>query len=169
MKTIRMSTDMFAMIIDGNAIENIFTDESMRNEVNPIEYYGLTVEQVDLFLFHVWYNENTNKLLSVTLSDIFSNHGKNAMQQAEYKLYTQYTSEWEHVRMENGIIKKEDTPTYKFKQTIISKVWNDLDPEQASVIEDIINYDDDFERMIHDVEHSYPSYANTFINYIYNK
>lgn len=104
MKTIRMSTDIRAMIIDGKEIEDIFTDETMRFEVNPIEYYGLTIEQVDLFLFHVWYEQEKGGILARRLSDVYAIHGQNAMRQVEYKLFKEYEREWDYVRKHNNII-----------------------------------------------------------------
>jgi hypothetical protein len=104
MKTIQMSTNILAMVIDGQEIEDIFTDETMRNEVNPTEYYGLAPEQVDTFLFHVWYNETTGKILSNRLSTIWSEHGKSQMQQAEYSLFKKYENEWEDVRKQHNLI-----------------------------------------------------------------
>jgi hypothetical protein len=104
MKTIQMSNEILAMVIDGQEIEDIFTDETMRNEVNPTEYYGLAPEQVDTFLFHVWYNETTGKILSNRLSTIWSEHGKSQMQQAEYSLFKKYENEWEDVRKQHNLI-----------------------------------------------------------------
>lgn len=104
MKTIQMSKQTLAMIIDGQEIEDIFTDESMRFEVNPIEYYGLTIEQVDLFLFHVWYNETQGKLLSKRLQTIFHEMGRHQMEQSEYALFKRYEREWNNVRIEHNII-----------------------------------------------------------------
>jgi hypothetical protein len=104
MKTIQMSTNILAMVIDGQEIEDIFTDETMRNTVNPTEYYGLVPEQVDTFLFHVWYNETTGKILAKRLGDIWSEYGKTQMQQAEYSLFKKYETEWEDVRKQYNLI-----------------------------------------------------------------
>ena len=104
MKIIQMSNNILAMNIDGQEIEDIFTDESMRSEVNPIEYYGLVPAQVDTFLFHVWYNESTGKLLSNRLADVWKDHGKPQMQGVEYSLFKMYEKEWDHVRKEHNLI-----------------------------------------------------------------
>lgn len=50
MKTITISYDPIAFVIDGHAIEDIFLDETGIYTVNPKEYYNLTQEQIDLFL-----------------------------------------------------------------------------------------------------------------------
>jgi ribosome biogenesis SPOUT family RNA methylase Rps3 len=104
MKTVQMSTEILAMIIDGMEIEDIFLDETGRFEVNPREYYGLTSEQVDLFLFHVWYNETYGKLLSKRLVEIQTQHGSYQREQAEYRLFKEYEKEWNHVRKQYNLI-----------------------------------------------------------------